>query len=164
MFNIILLKPFIGAGSGGFALTGDMGLAASYSDSVDKASNPAECLVGLYFYSDGTWEVKGSTPVTLGNLTLATGFWGNKQVSGAGRDYEIKMTVNSGSPASNMTSSYTSLVDTKYAEVTATDTTLNNGGVTEACNITIDIRKIGSTTPVLTDTTGLSASANYTNV
>jgi hypothetical protein len=139
----------------------DAALGASYSSSeANSGGGSATARVWIEVKSNGTWAIDKGAGDTLTGTPLS-GSWGTPTTSGAGTDYECKFTVGSttGSPSiTNGASGWTRVDVSRYftVDISAANGQSNSGAV----GVTVEVRKINTTTPVSTDTTTLSVSAS----
>lgn len=129
------------------------GIGASYT-STEGNYGTATATLTLRCNANGTWSVLvGSGDGLTG--TPAAGNWGTPTTGGAGTNYEVKFTQGSSSgtySVSNAAPSYTRLSTNLSFVVTTTVGTA-------AVAVTMDVRKIGTTSPVSTDTVTLNTDA-----
>lgn len=114
--------------SSGFA-----GATVSFTvgDVVDSQVDPDFSIAGVSFFNDGTYTGTGNISGFSGNWIAPT--------SAAGNDYEIRMTVNSGTtPSGSATGSWLGLGTSRIW-------TLSQSGVGSlTANVTVEIRRASS--------------------
>ena len=134
-------------------LIADMGLAGTYT-STDSGATVQQASLTLTVNTDGTWTITRGTG-DAGTGTPLSGNWANgAPLSGLGNDYEVLFTVNSTDGFATITNgavSYTSLSAGRAIQVLV-NATIVNEVVSDNTNITVTVRKVGTTTPVSTDT------------
>lgn len=142
----------------------DPGMAASYSASETKA-NTATAQVTLQINGDGTWQILAGSGDTLSG-TPVTGSWGTPTTVGAGPEYEVVFVTNSQSGEGSVTngaSAYMAINDVRvYSVQVSASSSAEPVTKGHQANVSVTIRKIGTTTPVSTDTVSLSVSATAT--
>ncbi len=129
-------------------LVSDLGLAASYYSSD---VSPASAHVALNIKTDGTWSIAvGSGDSLTGSPTSGT--W---LTAGSASDYEVQFVLASefGSPPNSTNDAPT------YTAITADRSILFEAvsGNDVGANVTVNLRKIGTTSPVLSDTAAFEA-------
>lgn len=157
MWVTMLNLVFVGINVGGEVnmLISNMGLDSTYEVYRLSAISSATAGVTLSVLGDGTWTVTknaGATDWVQGSTF--SGNWGLAGVTGS--DYEVSF---------NNGSSYQDLSVTRTFGMTANDTTVNNGSVTNSSGVlNLIVRKIGTTSPTSTDSTTLIAEDEYSTV
>lgn len=113
----------------------------------DFAMVPDDASVGVQFTNAGDQQKYEGDGVPYSTVAA----W---LLLGAAADYEIRCTVNSGTtPAGSATGSWLSLSSTRAWTLTET------GTGTKSCNLTIEIRKAGSSSSVDSATVTMSVEA-----
>lgn len=147
-------------------LVADMGLAATYNSYKEGPTNQT-CSLTVTWNPDGTWAVTTSIGAELTGTPLS-GSWGTPTTPGAGANYELLVVDNTGAGGGgtsiNGANVYTDLSVARALTLSISDSTLNDGSESATRSYTATVRRIGTTTPVSTDTFTLNPQANKSDV
>ena len=138
----------------------DPGMGTTYSSGESTTSpTQASAQLTLTCKTDGTWTISGGT----GDLVTGTplsGNWGTPTTAGAGSSYEDKFTVtNQTGPGTvtNEATAYTTVSTNRIFRLTVNSTA---GVRTGTLDVQMQVRKLGTTTPVADDTASWTVTAD----
>lgn len=165
MFAMGLVHAGAQGAGGGTLIVPDMGLGASnyHADELDPTGPVTIATIRFTLHRNGSWSVEKIGGFGGISGSPLTGSWGSPNQATAGDDFEGLLSVNSGSGGSvvNQCSVYTRLNGDKYIELSISDSDSGPSAQTGSRNITATVRKIGTTTPISTDTFVLQVTANW---
>lgn len=144
----MLMMPLLGLNGGGAALVSDFGMGASYS-ATEAASATS---VTLTVKTDGTWAITFGSGDT-GAGTPTSGVWATNVFSGVGAAFELQFTTANevGSPGvSNDAAAFTQITANLAIQIFKT-------AANASADVTVNLRKLGSSSTELTDTTNFAA-------
>lgn len=145
----MIVMPLLGLNGGaGAALVSDFGMGASYTGT--HAASAAS--VQLTVKTDGTWAITfgaGDTPAG----TPTSGVWATNTFSGVGAGFEAQFTTANeiGTPGiGNDAAAFTQITTDLSIQVSRT-------GANASADVTVNIRRLGSSSTELTDTANFAA-------
>jgi hypothetical protein len=136
------------------------GMGTTYS-SEETATSPtqASAQLTLTCKTDGTWAVTVGSGDSISG-TPTSGNWGTPTTTGSGSSYEVKFTpTNQTGPGTvtNEASAYTTVSTDKIFRLTVNSSA---GAKTGTLDIQMQVRKLGTTTPVADDTAAWTVTAD----
>lgn len=151
----MLLKPSMSYHVFDFVLADALRFDSAGYDSADTGSANAQCIVRVH--SNGTWDILGGLGDSItGSPT--SGFWANVAPGQTfnGAFFELQYVTSNlvNSPTiTNGASSYTAITPTFIDISIAT----SSGTLVRSADVTVNIRGLGNTSPILTQTFNCSA-------
>lgn len=135
----------------------NLGCGSTYGSSDVQTSGVATAVIRLNINSNGTWTITDNSGSVSGSPV--SGNWGTPTTGGAGVDYEVQFIVSNptgtgtvGNPAAN----YIDISTTRTLSFSNTSTGGERSGTRD---VTVNIRKKGTTAPIATDTLTLTTLA-----
>lgn len=153
----MVLRKFGQAAPAAVMTLQDPGLGSSYS-SIDEGAGYTSAKITLTYKSDGTWSIASEPDDEISGFPVS-GNWGTPTTAGAGSNYEMRYlpTGQNGGSIGNGATTWTTL----SSNVVFTFGVSSTGGlVTGTVSVAPEVRRRGTTTPVSTDSTSLTVTAN----